>query len=43
MHDKFVEPTKYYADIILPWGGENRVGIDLLRSYLEARLREPHK
>ena len=39
MHDRFVEPTKYYADIIIPWGGENTVGIDMLKQYLRAKLR----
>ena len=38
MHDRFVEPTKYYADIIIPWGGENAVGIDMLMQYLKAHL-----
>lgn len=38
MHDKFVEPTKYYADVIIPWGGENTVGIDMLLAYLETKL-----
>ena len=38
MHDKFVEPTKYFADVIIPWGGENVVGIDLLERYLERKL-----
>lgn len=32
MHLAFVEPTKRYADIIVPEGGENQVAIDLLRS-----------
>jgi uridine kinase len=30
MHFEFVEPTKRYADIILPQGGHNQVGVDLL-------------
>ncbi len=30
MHLRFVEPTKRYADIIVPEGGENEVAIDLL-------------
>lgn len=30
MHESFVEPSKKYADIIIPEGGENRVAIDLL-------------
>lgn len=32
MHLQFVEPTKRYADIIIPEGGENTVAIDLLVS-----------
>lgn len=32
MHVAFVEPTKRYADIIVPEGGENHVAIELLRS-----------
>ena len=30
MHMQFVEPTKKYADIIIPEGGHNQVAIDLL-------------
>lgn len=30
MHNLFVEPSKCYADLIIPEGGENRVAIDLL-------------
>jgi len=30
MHEAFIEPSKKYADIILPEGGENEVGIQLL-------------
>ena len=32
MHVAFVEPTKRYADLIVPEGGENHVAIELLRS-----------
>jgi len=32
MHNEFIEPTKRYADIIIPQGGENHVGIDILTS-----------
>ena len=39
MHDRFVEPTKYYADVIIPWGGDNTVGIDMLKQYLRAKLK----
>jgi uridine kinase len=40
MHMQFVEPTKRYADVILPEGGYNRVAIDLLRSKIVEILRE---
>lgn len=30
MHNQFIEPTKRYADIIIPEGGENDVAIDLI-------------
>ena len=32
MHIQFVEPTKKYADIIVPEGGQNKVAIDILRT-----------
>ena len=35
MHEQFIEPTKKYADIIIPQGGENRSGIDILCKYIE--------
>ena len=35
MHEQFIEPTKKYADIIIPQGGENRKGIDILCKYIE--------
>ncbi|MCI0698007.1 uridine kinase [candidate division KSB1 bacterium] len=40
MHLQFVEPTKRYADIIVPEGGYNWVAIDLLKTKVEALLRE---
>ena len=36
MHMEFVEPSKRYADLIIPEGGENTVALD----FLFARLRE---
>lgn len=36
MHLQFVEPTKKYADIIIPEGGKNQVAIDILCSKLSA-------
>ncbi len=40
MHLQFVEPTKRYADIIVPEGGYNWVAIDLLKTKIAALLRE---
>ena len=40
MHRQFVEPSKRYADVIIPEGGHNLVAIDLLRTKIEALLRE---
>ena len=30
MHEAFVEPSKKYADIIVPQGGRNQVALDML-------------
>lgn len=32
MHLQFIEPSKRYADIIIPRGGENKIAIDILAS-----------
>ena len=40
MHEQFVEPTKAYADVIIPRGGDNYVGIDVLKIFLEKKLTE---
>jgi uridine kinase len=40
MHLQFVEPSKRYADIILPEGGYNKVAIDLLRTKIASVLAE---
>ncbi len=39
MHDLFVEPTKQFADLILPEGGSNRVALEVLVNHVEAYLR----
>jgi uridine kinase len=39
MHLQFVEPSKRYADIIIPEGGYNKVAIDLVKTKIEALLR----
>lgn len=43
MHLQFIEPTKRYADIIIPQGGDNKVGIDILASIIEKKLNLGHK
>jgi uridine kinase len=35
MHEEFVEPSKRYADLIIPEGGENRVAIDVVLARVE--------
>lgn len=35
MHEQFIEPTKKYADLIVPLGGENKTGISILKAYIE--------
>jgi uridine kinase len=37
-HLQFIEPSKRYADIIIPGGGENQVGIEVLISVIEKHL-----
>jgi uridine kinase len=38
MHLQFVEPSKRYADIIIPEGGHNDVGIDLVTGKIKSIL-----
>lgn len=40
MHQQFVEPSKRFADVIIPEGGHNQVSIDLLSGNIRARLSE---
>ena len=39
-HLQFIEPSKRYADIIIPRGGENEVGIEVLVSIIEKHLNK---
>ena len=39
MHEEFVEPTKQYADIIVPHGGKNEVAIEMISARIQDRLR----
>jgi uridine kinase len=42
-HLQFIEPSKRYADIIIPGGGENQVGIEVLISIIEKHLSDNKK
>ena len=38
MHVQFIEPTKRFADVIIPQGGENKVAIDMLVATIRQKL-----
>ena len=40
MYLQFIEPSKRYADIIIPQGGHNKVAIDIISATIEKSLRE---
>jgi uridine kinase len=40
MHLAFVEPSKRFADIVIPEGGQNRVALDFLLSFIRSRALE---
>jgi uridine kinase len=40
MHLQFIEPTKRYADIIVPQGGNNSVAINILTTIIEKNLQK---
>lgn len=40
MHLQFIEPTKRYADLIVPQGGHNKVAIDILTSIVKMNLEK---
>jgi len=39
MHEEFVEPTKQFADIIVPHGGRNEVAIEMIAARIQELLR----
>ncbi|MBP7218823.1 MAG: uridine kinase [Paludibacteraceae bacterium] len=39
MHLQFIEPTKRYADLIIPEGGHNKVAVSILQHYIDNKLR----
>ncbi|MEN8125794.1 MAG: uridine kinase [Bacteroidota bacterium] len=40
MHEQFIEPTKNYADIIIPHDKYNTVAIDIVRTVINERLKD---
>lgn len=40
MHDIFVEPTKKYADIIIPFGGKNAIAIEMLTDSVNKHINK---
>ena len=39
MHEQFIEPTKRFAHIIIPEGGDNVKGIDMVCKYIESIVK----
>ena len=40
MHEMYVEPSKRFADIVVPEGGRNLVALDMIMGRIERHLRE---
>ncbi|PTJ87563.1 uridine kinase [Staphylococcus hyicus] len=40
MHNQFIEPTKKFADIIIPEGGSNKVAIDIMTTKIQALVQK---
>jgi uridine kinase len=40
MHQQFIEPTKLFADVIIPQGGKNKVAIDMVASRIKLNLND---
>ena len=38
MHEQFVEPSKRYADVIIPRGGQNAVAVEMIVAKIHRRL-----
>ena len=40
MHEKYVEPSKKFADIVVPEGGKNLVALDMIMGRIQRHLKE---
>ncbi|NDV65855.1 uridine kinase [Bacteroides sp. 224] len=38
MHEQFIEPSKRYADLIIPEGGKNKIAVDIVTMYIKKHL-----
>ena len=38
MHEQFVEPSKRYADLIVPEGGKNAVALDMIMQRIQHHI-----
>ena len=43
MHEKYVEPSKKHADIVVPEGGKNLVALDMIMGRIERHLKAAEK
>lgn len=43
MHSMYIEPSKRFADLIVPQGGNNIVAVNLLTDYIESRLHKARR
>lgn len=40
MHEKYVEPSKKYADIIVVGGGENAIALEMISTWVQSKLKK---
>ena len=40
MHEKYVEPSKKYANLVVPEGGKNQVALDMIIGRIRRHLEE---
>ncbi len=43
MHEAFVEPSKKFADVIIPEGGQNKVALEMVVGRVQAHLDRTQK
>ena len=43
MYLQFIEPSKRYADIVIPQGGHKKVAVDIITNTIEKSLKEEKK